>query len=92
MATSRLRSGLLRTAQALMGLAVVFMTGWNAYIALRLRPDLPTVVINLAFWWVPTLVVLAASGRLWRSLALGAALTFVLQRLHWLKWRYLEHT
>jgi len=25
-----------------MGLAVVFMTGWNAYIALRLRPDLPT--------------------------------------------------
>jgi len=75
-----------------MGLAVVFMTGWNAYIALRLRPDLPTVVINLAFWWVPTLVVLAVSGRLWRSLALGAALTFVLQRLHWLKWRYLEHT
>lgn len=42
MATLRLRSGLLRTAQALMGLAVVFMTGWNAYIALRLRPDLPT--------------------------------------------------
>lgn len=75
-----------------MGLAVVSMTGWNAYIALRLRPDLPTVAINLAFWFAPPLVLLAVSGRPWRSLALGAALTFVLQRLHWLKWRYLEHT
>ena len=75
-----------------MALAVVFMTGWNAHISLRLRPDLPTVAINLAFWFVPILVLLAVSGRLWRSLALGAALTFVLQRLHWLKWRYLEHT
>lgn len=75
-----------------MGLAVVLMTGWNAYICLRLRPDLPTVLINLSFWFVPILVVLVVSGRLWRSLALGTAVTFVLQRLHWLKWKYSEHT
>lgn len=88
----RFRLRVLHAAQVFTGLAVVFMTGWNAYIALRLRPDLPTVAINLAFWFVPPLLLLAVSGRLWRSLALGAALTFVLQRLHWLKWRYLEHT
>lgn len=75
-----------------MGLAVVLMTGWNAYICLRLRPDLPTVLINLSFWFVPILVVLVVSGRLWCSLALGTAVTFVLQRLHWLKWKYSEHT
>ena len=92
MAASRFWSAVFRAAQVFTGLAVVFMTGWNAYISLRLRPDLPTVAINLAFWFVPPLVLLAVSGRPWRSLALGAALTFVLQRLHWLKWRYLEHT
>lgn len=86
--------GVLILLVARIGIAatVLFMAGWNAYICLRLRPDLPTVVINLAFWIVPVTVLLALSGRLWRSIALGTALTFVFQRLHWLKWKYLAHT
>lgn len=89
---SRLQNSVYRAAQILMAVAVVLMAGWNAYICLRLRPDVPTVVINLSFWLLPILMLLAASGRLWRSLALGTAVTFFLQRLHWLKWRYLEQT
>lgn len=69
--------------------AVVSMAAWNAYICLRLRPDAGTVLINLSFWIVPVLVLLALTGRAWRSLALGTAFTFVFQRLHWLKWKYL---
>ncbi len=73
-------------------IAVPLMAGWNAYISLRARPDLPTVVLNLAFWFVPMLVPLALTGRLWRSVAFGTAATFVLQRVHWLKWKYFEQT
>ena len=83
---------ILLLARLAMAAAVLFMAGWNTYICLRLRPDFATVFINLAFWIVPVAVLLALSGRLWRSIALGTALTFVLQRLHWLKWKYLEHT
>ncbi len=72
--------------------AVVFMAGWNAYICLRLRPDTPTVLINLSFWLVPVLALLALTGRPVRSFALGTAITFLLQRLHWLKWKYLAAT
>lgn len=72
--------------------SVLLMAGWNAYICLRLRPDLPSVVINLTFWVVPIAALLALSGRVWPSVALGTAVTFVLQRVHWLKWKYLEQT
>ena len=89
---SRLRNSGYRAAQMLMAVAVVLMAGWNAYICLRLRPDVPTVVINLSFWLLPILTLLSATGRLWRSLALGTAITFCLQRVHWRKWRYLEQT
>ena len=68
------------------------MAGWNVYICLRLRPDVPTVVINLSFWVLPILLLFVASGQPWRSIALGTAATFALQRLHWLKWRYLEQS
>ncbi|MEZ5420649.1 MAG: hypothetical protein R2708_25355 [Vicinamibacterales bacterium] len=92
MQVARLRHGIHRSLQVLMVAAVVLMAGWNAYICLRLRPDLPTTVINLSFWLLPILLLLAGSGRIWRSLALGTAATFALQRLHWLKWRYFEQT
>src|SRR5688572_17583142 len=92
MELARLRYHVYRAVQVLMAMAVALMAGWNAYICLRLRPDVPTVVINLAFWLLPILVLLVASGQVWRSLALGTAATFALQRLHWLKWRYLEQT
>ncbi len=72
--------------------AVPLMAAWNAYICLRLRPDLPTVVINLAFWFVPILVPFALTGHWWRSVSIGTTVTFLFQRLHWLKWRYLEQT
>lgn len=71
---------------------VALMAAWNLYICFHLRPDLPTVVINGTFLVVPVLVPFAITGRLWRSLALGTAATFLLQRLHWLKWKYLEQT
>lgn len=92
MTASSIRLAVLSLARLGLAAAVIFMAGWNAYICLRLRPDLPTVIINLTFWFVPILVLYALSGRLWRSLALGTTFTFVLQRLHWLKWRFLEQT
>lgn len=92
MTASLFRSAVLTLARVGLAAAVMFMAGWNAYICLRLRPDLPTVFINLSFWFVPILALYALSGRLWRSLALGTTFTFMLQRLHWLKWRFLEQT
>ena len=86
------RQALVTVARLAMGAVVVSMAGWNAYICLRLRPDLPTTIINLAFWLVPMAALVAASGQIWRSLALGTVMTFGLQRLHWLKWRYLEQS
>ena len=92
MQVARLRHAAHRSVQTVIVVAVGLMAGWNAYICLRLRPDVPTLVINLAFWVVPMLALVAATGRLGRSVALGTAATFCLQRLHWLKWRYLEQT
>lgn len=86
------RQALVTVARLAMGAVVVSMAGWNAYICLRLRPDLPTTIINLAFWLLPMAALVAASGQIWRSLALGTVMTFGLQRLHWLKWRYLEQS
>ena len=86
------RPALVTVARLAMVAAVVSMAGWNAYICLRLRPDLPTTLINLAFWLVPMAALVAATGQVWRSLALGTVITFGLQRLHWLKWRYLEQS
>ena len=86
------RAGVLWLARLGLAVAVLLMAGWNAYISLRLRPDLPTVVINAAFWLVPILVPLVLTGQVWRSITLGTAVTFLLQRLHWLKWKYLEQT
>lgn len=92
LSTSSVTTVAVRLARwALAGL-VVLMAAWNAYICLRRTPDGPTVVVNLAFWIVPVAVACAASGRLWRGVAFGTAVTFAFQRLHWLKWRYLEHT
>lgn len=85
-------STIVRLARWALALLVVLMAAWNAYICLRLRPDVPTVVINLAFWLVPIALAAATSGWWWRGVAVGTAFTFVFQRLHWLKWRYLEHT
>jgi hypothetical protein len=86
------RQALLTMARLAMVAVVVSMAGWNAYVCLRLRPDVPTTIINLAFWLVPMAALRAATGQVWRSLALGTVLTFGLQRLHWLKWRYLEQS
>lgn len=86
------RLGVLWLARLGVIIAVALMTAWNLYIGFHLRPDLPTVVINAAFVTVPMLAAFAVSGRLWRSVALGAAVTFLLQRLHWMKWKYLEQT
>lgn len=69
--------------------AVLVMAAWNTYICLRLRPDVATVFINLSFWAVPVLALATLTGRVWQSLTLGTALTFVFQRLHWLKWKYM---
>ena len=92
MTASTRHAGVLRLARLALATVVLLMAGWNAYICLRLRPDLPTVVINLAFWLVPMLAPLALTGRVMRSVALGTAVTFLLQRVHWLKWKYLEQT
>lgn len=85
---SRLVTPLFLARVAAFG-AVVSMAAWNTYICLRLRPDVGTVLINVSFWIVPVSVLLALTGRPWRSLATGTGLTFVFQRLHWLKWKYL---
>lgn len=92
MCAARFRYGGLRAVQTVSVAAVCLMACWNAYICLRLRPDAVTTIINLSFWLVPILVLLALTGRVWRSLALGTTFTFALQRLHWVKWRYLEQT
>ena len=68
--------------------AVVGMSAWVAHICLRRRPDVVTTIINLSFWIVPVSVLVGATGQFWKSFALGTALVFVLQRLHWLKWKY----
>ena len=72
--------------------AVVGMSAWVAHICLRRRPDVVTTIINLSFWIVPVGVLVAVTGQIWKSFALGTALVFVLQRLHWLKWKYLADT
>jgi phosphoglycerol transferase MdoB-like AlkP superfamily enzyme len=72
--------------------AVAFMSAWVAHICLRRRPDWITIVINLSFWIVPVALLVAATGQPWRSVGLGTALVFVLQRLHWLKWKYTSDT
>jgi hypothetical protein len=72
--------------------AVVGMSAWVAHICLRRRPDAVTAIINLSFWIVPVSALAAATGQFWKSFALGTALVFVLQRLHWLKWKYLADT
>lgn len=65
------------------------MLAWLLVIALRVRPDLPTVGINLTFVFLPALVLAGLTGQVWRSLLLGLGLSFLLQRLHSLKWKYL---
>jgi phosphoglycerol transferase MdoB-like AlkP superfamily enzyme len=90
--TSSLFPGPYVFAQGLVLAAVTFMACWNAYVCLRRRPDARTVLINLSFWLVPILTLVALTGRPLRSFALGTAITFVLQRLHWLKWKYLAAT
>ncbi len=82
MQLSSVRSLVAPAARTLTTAAVVLMAGWNAYICLRLRPDLPTTLINLSFWFVPILLLAALTGQAWRSVALGTAATFALQRLH----------
>lgn len=72
--------------------AVAFMSAWVAYICLRCRPDWIVVVINMSFWVVPIALLTAATGQAWRSFGLGTALVFTLQRLHWLKWKYMWNT
>lgn len=72
--------------------AVILMSAWNAHIVFRRRPDWPTMAINLAFWVVPVGILVALTGQPWKSYGLGTALVFVLQRIHWLKWRYLSDT
>ena len=72
--------------------AVALMSAWVAHICLRRRSDLITIVINLSFWIVPVALLVAATGQPWRSVGLGTALVFVLQRLHWLKWKYTSDT
>jgi Sulfatase len=72
--------------------AVGFMSAWVAHICLRCRPNWIVVVINLSFWVVPVALLMAATGQAWRSFGLGTALVFVLQRLHWLKWKYTSNT
>ena len=51
-----------------------------------------SLVINLSFWIVPVALLIAATGQPWKSFGLGTALVFVLQRLHWLKWKYTSDT
>ena len=62
MQVARLRHAAHRSVQTVIVVAVGLMAGWNAYICLRLRPDVPTLVINLAFWVVPILALVAATG------------------------------
>ena len=72
--------------------AVVFMSVWVTHICLRRRPNWIVVVINFSFWVVPVALLMSATGQPWRSFGLGTALAFVLQRLHWLKWKYTSNT
>jgi phosphoglycerol transferase MdoB-like AlkP superfamily enzyme len=50
------------------------------------------VLINLSFWVVPVALLMAATGQPWKSFALGTAFVFVLQRVHWLKWKFMSDT
>ena len=72
--------------------AVGFMSAWLAHICLRCRPSWNVVVINLSFWVVPVALLIAMTGQPLKSFALGTALVFVVQRLHWLKWKYTSDT
>ena len=72
--------------------AVVVMSAWVAHICLRCRPNWIVVVINLSFWIVPVALLMTLTGQPWKSAALGTALVFVVQRLHWLKWKYTSDT
>jgi hypothetical protein len=72
--------------------AVVFMSAWVAHLCLRCRPNWIVVVINVSFWVVPVALLMAATGQALRGFGLGTALVFVLQRLHWLKWKYTSNT
>jgi len=72
--------------------AVSFMSAWVAHICLRRRPNWIVVLINLSFWVVPVALLMAVTGQPWKSFGLGTALVFVLQRLHWLKWKYTSDT
>lgn len=85
----RLDSPLRQLAHLAIAAVVLAMAAWNVYICLRLRPDAPTILINLAFLFVPMLALFALTGRMWRSVALGTAAVFILQRLFSLKWKYL---
>lgn len=72
--------------------AVAFMSAWVAHICLRRRPDWATVVINFSFWIIPVALLMALTGQPLRSFGLGTAIVFVLQRLYWLKWKYMANT
>jgi hypothetical protein len=72
--------------------AVGFMSAWTAYICLRRRPSWIVAVINLSFWIVPVALLMAVTGQPWKSFGLGTTIVFVVQRLHWLKWKYTSDT
>lgn len=72
--------------------AVAFMSAWVAHICLRRRPDWITIVINLSFWIIPVALLMAVTGQPLKSFGLGTAIVFVLQRLHWLKWKFMANT
>src|SRR6187401_2382367 len=72
--------------------AVGFMSAWVAHICLRCRPNWIVTVINLSVWVVPVALLMALTGQPWKSYSLGTAIVFVLQRIHWLKWKYTSDT
>ena len=72
--------------------AVGFISAWVAHICLRCRPTWIVTVINLSFWVVPVALLVTATGQPWKSFSLGTALVFVVQRIHWLKWKYTSDT
>jgi phosphoglycerol transferase MdoB-like AlkP superfamily enzyme len=72
--------------------AVGFMSAWVAHICLRCRPNWIVTVINLSVWVVPIALLIALTGQPWKSYSLGTTLVFVLQRIHWLKWKYTSDT
>jgi hypothetical protein len=91
-----IHSGVIEVVRLVLALAAVaavaFMSVWTAYICLRRRPSWIVVVINLSFWVVPVALLVAITGQAWKSFGLGTALVFVIQRLHWLKWKYTSDT